>query len=102
MGHDDQKKYFEELAKEVLSSFVDSKFSLLQLCDKPDLQSIELKYGIEVTRCMQKEDGIFDFFIREYEEKPNLEIDLNQKIKELKLDCVLWPELHAVLCHKKI
>lgn len=58
-------KCFEEIAKEKLACFVDGKFKQLELKDKPDLQSEELDIGIEVTRCLNKEDGVTDAFDRE-------------------------------------
>lgn len=63
--HNNLTKYFEEIAKEKLASFVDERFQCLELKDKPDLQSEELDIGIEVTRCLNKEDGATDAFDRE-------------------------------------
>lgn len=63
--HNNLTKYYEEIAKEKLACFVDERFKLLELKDKPDLQSEELDIGIEVTRCLNKEDGVTDAFDRE-------------------------------------
>lgn len=63
--HNNLTKYYEEIAKEKLACFVDERFKLLELKDKQDLQSEELDIGIEVTRCLNKEDGVTDAFDRE-------------------------------------
>lgn len=72
--HNNLTKYFEEIAKEKLSCFVDERFKRLELKDKPDLQSEELNIGIEVTRCLNKKDknkedeedeGATEAFVRE-------------------------------------
>lgn len=63
--HNNLTKYYEEIAKEKLACFVDERFKRLELKDKPDLQSEELDIGIEVTRCLNKEDGATDAFDRE-------------------------------------
>ena len=63
--HNNLTKYFEEIAKEKLACFVDERFKCLELKDKPDLQSEELDIGIEVTRCLNQEDGTTDAFDRE-------------------------------------
>lgn len=59
------KTYYEELAKNTLAGFVDGKFSVLKLSDKPDLQSNKLGIGIEVRECKNEQDGRADAFTRE-------------------------------------
>ena len=82
--HNNLTKYFEEIAKEKLASFVDEKFKCLELKDKPDLQSEELDIGIEVTRCLNKEDGATDAFCRETISSNMLFEERTEKLERMK------------------
>lgn len=90
MNSEKLKKYYEELAKRTLSTFVDSKYSLLQLVDKPDLQSNELDCGIEVRLCEDEYDGRADAFLRIYFSKDNEDSFMQEKLKQMKLNSWLY------------
>lgn len=56
MKHNQEKTYYELLAKEVLESFLPEIYHDLKHSDKPDLVMNECR-GIEVTRAMYENDG---------------------------------------------
>lgn len=90
MNKEKIKKYYEELAKQTLTLFVDSRYLSLDLKDKPDLQSIELNCGIEVRECMDEYDGRADAFVRMYFSKDNDDSFMRDKLKQMKLDSWLY------------
>lgn len=51
-----KKDYYECYAKIVLEEMFSDKFNNLKIEDKPDLQSEDNKYGIEVTRAEDKKE----------------------------------------------
>ena len=73
MGHNDDKRYYEYLAKTILETFIPEQYSEIVLSDRPDL-SIPGKLGIEVTKA-----DIFsetkNYFRKYLDKKKKSEID---------------------------
>lgn len=81
------KYYYEELAKELLSAFIDEKFKDSNLADKPDIQSNDgISFGVEVMVCVSSYEGIVEAFGRMYFNKNNTDSDLEKKINAMKLN----------------
>ncbi len=73
MGHNNDKRYYEYLAKTILETFIPEQYSEIVLSDRPDL-SIPGKLGIEVTKA-----DIFsenkNYFRKYLDKKEKSEID---------------------------
>lgn len=84
------KEYCEELAKELLTTFVNEKYKDSKILDKPDIQSNDgTSFGVEVTECMSSYDGTAEAFARMYFNKSNTNEELEEKMSKMKLDCLI-------------
>lgn len=79
------KKYYEELALKTLYTFVDETFCELKNLDKPDLQFLNKKIGIEVVRGINEHEGRCQTFLNDYFlGETNLDF-LHQKMETMKI-----------------
>ena len=86
MRNRNPKIYYEELAKKTLGNFVEPSFNKLILQDKPDLQSDEIDWGVEVTRCIEEKEGRFYLFVKDYFFNKKITEELiKEKIYNMKL-----------------
>lgn len=81
------KLFYEELAKELLATFIDSKYKYSTIFDKPDIQSNDgVSFGVEVTQCLSSYNGAAEAFARMYFHKNNSSEDLEKKMNKMKIN----------------
>ena len=81
--HNAEKKYFENLASNILKGVLYLEFEDIQLHDKPDLLCSPGNVGVEVRRVMYPNAGMASAFFKESDGKTLEEIS-EEKIKCLK------------------
>jgi len=83
------KEYYEDLALRTLRHFVSHSFDEYVRIDRPDLQNVRLKIGVEVVRGISSSDGLYDSFVKNEFNKDNSDEYLVQKAAKQKVKMIL-------------